>query len=637
MPEIQSIKNPLLERDIFIARIVIAFVVALIICAVLGWRMTQLQVTQHEYYSTRSDDNRMQPRVIPPPRGLIYDRNGNVLAENLPAYQLVVIPERIADMDATLSGLAEFVSLRPSDLERFKKRLRSERSFREIPLKFQMSDAEVARFEVNRQSFPGTFIRAALTRHYPAAEITAHVLGYVGGINDLERNRVDERRYRGSSHIGKTGIELSYEDELIGYPGSKLVETNASGRTLRQLEHESAKAGNDVFLTLDVALQTVAVKAMADRRGAAVAMDPNNGDVLAIVSQPGFDPHLFVNGIGHKDYAELREDPGRPLFNRAVQGQYPPGSTIKPIMALAGLEHKVFSPQRRVKCEGHYSLPNHSRKYRDWKRSGHGNVNLKHAIAQSCDVYFYLLAHELKVDRIYSFASLFGLGAITGIDLPGEKSGILPSRAWKRRIYQESWYPGETLNIGIGQGFMTATPLQLAYLTSRIATRGRGATPHLMLAISEGPESRPRQWQSPALSQIELNRESDWNAVIGGMKAVTHGVTGTARRIGENSPFLLAGKTGTAQVKGLSQEDDEAPQLEDVPYPHRDHAWFIAYAPIENPSIAVAVLAEHSGSGGAVAAPIAKKIIDKWLQLHPPELLSESAAPAGQIHMAAAN
>lgn len=613
----QSIKNPIVERDIFLERSIIAAVVVILLCSILGWRMLQLQVSQHAYYSTRSDDNRMQPRVVAPPRGLIYDRNGQVLAENLPAYQLVIVPERVDNIQETLIALSEIIDLRPSDIERFNKRRKSMRSYREVPLKFQLSEEEVARFEVNRQRFPGASVRAALTRHYPAAEVTAHILGYVGGINDRERSKVDERRYRGSSHIGKSGVEQSYEHELHGYPGSKLVETNASGRTLRQLEHDSARAGRDLYLTLDLALQRTAVNAMQNRRGATVAIDPRNGDILAMVSQPGFDPHLFVNGIGHKAFAELRDDPGRPLFNRAIQGQYPPGSTIKPIMALAGLEHKLISQRRRILCEGSYSLPNHSRKYRDWKRSGHGRVHLRHAIAQSCDVYFYVLANDLGVDRIHSFSSLFGLGQQTGIDLPGEKGGILPSRAWKRRTYSESWYPGETLNIGIGQGFMTATPLQLAYATARLATRGRGATPHILLAIADQDKNFVSNWTSAPLTRIELNHETDWDAVIRGMKDVTHGTVGTARRLGESSTYLMAGKTGTAQVKGLSQEDDEAPQLEDVPYKHRDHAWFIAWAPLEGPRIAIAVLAEHSGSGGAVAAPIAKAVMDKWLSLQP--------------------
>jgi penicillin-binding protein 2 len=614
----EAFKNTHQERRSFVARVFFAGVIVLILLGVLISRLVQLQGLQHDYFVTRSDDNRMRAHPIPSVRGLIYDRNGLVLAENLPAYRLELIPEQIDDLEDTVVRLAQLMVVTKQDQERFFARVKTSPKFDSIPLKLNMNPDDVARIEVNRQQFPGVRVRAGLTRHYPLGATTAHIIGYVGGItaNDLER--VDREQYRGSSYIGKTGIEYEYEHLLHGAPGRQLVEANAKGRRLRELEYTRAIPGSTLYLTLDAGLQLTTEAAFEGRNGAAVAIDPRNGEILAMVSVPSFDPSLFVDGISFAAYKTLTSNKRRPLFHRAIQGQYPPGSTIKPLMALAGLANGILTPNTRITCPGYYQLPNHTRRHRDWKRRGHDSMNMHEAIAQSCDVYFYDLAHRLEIDRIHDFLAQFGLGASTGIDLPNEGNGLLPSRAWKQRSKSQSWFPGETLNIGIGQGFMLTTPLQLALATARVASRGHSATPHL-LKSSQPPGSEAIQaMPNSPLPMIPLANPGDWQKVHDAMIAVVHGPTGTARRIGHDATFRFAGKTGTAQVAGLSQEDDVAPQLSDVEFKLRDHSLFIAFAPADAPTIALAVIVEHSGSGSAVAAPIGRKILDYALTIPPP-------------------
>ncbi len=610
-----TLKNTEGEKRQFFWRVMIASAGILVLVSILIGRLAQLQAVQHDYFVTRADDNRMRLKIVAGVRGLIHDRNGVLLAQNLPAYRLELTPEQIPDLDDTLQRLGELVHIGEHDIARYKERTRRSPPFQSSALRLRLDPTEVARLEVDRLNFPGVAVTAGLTRSYPLGSSAAHVVGYVGGITAADLDRTPNREdYRGATHIGKTGIERQYESLLHGAPGSKLVEANAAGRSLRELEYTRPTPGRDLVLSIDALLQTAIETEFAGRRGAAVALEVATGEVLALVSLPTYDPHLFVDGISHKNYGELINDADQPLFNRATQGRYPPGSTVKPFMALAGLEHDTVATHTKIHCPGFFQLPDKERKHRDWKRRGHGHVDLNRAIAESCDVYFYDLAHRLGIDHIHAFLAKFGLGESTGLDLPGEGSGLLPSREWKRATRNESWFPGETVNVGIGQGFLGTTPMQLAQITARLALRGRGYRPHLLRATRDALKGTTEARKSQQLEPVSLRAPSDWAAVHQAMVAVVHAAYGTARRVGLDSGFEIAGKTGTAQVSGLSQEDDEAPQLEDVPEQLRDHSLFIAYAPADAPRVAVAVIVEHSGSGSAVAAPIARRILDLALR-----------------------
>ncbi len=611
-----TLKDDLLERRLFMNRTVAALLGAMLLLLVLVGRLIQLQVLAHEHYATLSEDNRVKIEPLPPNRGLIFDRNGVLLAQNLPAFRLEVIPEQVPDLDATLAQLGERVALRPSDLERFEKLRKRMHPFEGVPLRLHLSDEEVARFAIDRHRFPGVEIQAGLTRHYPLGSRAAHAVGYVGRINEDDLQTLDTANYRGTTHTGKVGIEKTYEDLLHGTVGYQEVETNAQGRTLRVLRREPPVAGSDLYLTLDARLQSAVESALGDYNGAAVVIDPRDGAVLALVSLPSYDPNPFVKGIEYDEYQALQHDPDRPLFNRALRGQYPPGSTIKPFVGLAGLELGITHAHSRTYCPGYYQLPGKDRKYRDWKRGGHGMVDLTDAIAQSCDVYFYDLARSLGIDRLHDYLDQFGFGRLTGIDLVGELPGLLPSTEWKRRTRNEPWFPGETLIAGIGQGFDLATPLQLASATAALARYGEVQRPHLVQA-TRAPESHAIEavFQPPP-RRIPIVDRDHWDTTIRAMIEVVHGRRGTARRIGQGLDYHIAGKTGTAQVFGLAQEEEY--EAEEIAEKLRDHALFIAFAPAERPEVAVAVVVENGGSGGAVAAPIARRILDAWFELHPP-------------------
>ncbi|MBO9471195.1 penicillin-binding protein 2 [Endozoicomonas sp. G2_2] len=620
-----AIKNHAAERSMFLLRTAVAGAVIAVLVGVLLFRVSYLQVLRHGYYETRSQDNRMRVQVMPPVRGLIYDRNGVILADNLPAYRLEIVPEQVEDLSATLDRLANIIEIRDADRDRFHERVAKTPRFRGVPIRLNLSQREVARFEVNRGDFPGVEIRAGLTRHYPLGAVAAHLVGYVGGITVQDLRRVDEKRYRGSNHIGKSGVEYSYESRLHGEPGSRVVETNASGRALRELEMNRPTAGESLYLTIDARLQKAAFDALGDQDGAVVAMDPNTGGLLALVSKPSYDPDLFVDGISHINYKRLITDPHKPLFNRALQGQYPPGSTVKPVMALAGLETDQIEADKQVWCPGFITLPGSNHRYRDWKRSGHGWVDMPEAIFRSSDVYFYKLGLKLGIDNIHRYGELFGLGARTGVDLPRENSGIMPSRAWKNGTRNQPWYPGETLNTIIGQGFMTTTPLQLAQMTSRIAGRGDGYKPHVLRAWKNPVDGSVTSSTPTPLRPIQLNDPAHWQVVIKGMEEVIGNPRGTAYHyVGQNLDYTIAGKSGSAQVTKLAQ-NEAAPDLEDVEHQFRDHALFVAFAPIENPEIAVAVLVEHGGGGSSVAGPVARQVIDAF-RAQPPVLQASTGS-----------
>lgn len=609
-----AIKNLHAERQTFFTRVLFAVIVCSGLTLLLLARLLHLQVLQHDYYTTRSDENRMRLTVIPPVRGLIYDRHGALLAQNVPAFVLEVVPEQVGDLDATLERLGRLVSISQFDHTRFRERMRKTPPYRGVPLRSNLSMEEVARYQINRHEFTGVDIVAGLTRSYALGASAAHVVGYIGGISEDDLKLVDEKVYRGTNYIGRTGVEKSHESELHGALSTKIVETNAAGRPLRELEYRRGAPGLNLFLTIDARLQLAAETAFGDRNGAVVAIAPESGEVLALVSKPGFDPHLFVDGIDHQSYRALNEHPGHPLFNRVLQGTYSPGSTIKPFMALAALEAGSKNPQEREFCTGEFTLPNSERKYRCWERKGHGWMDMEAGVAHSCDVYFYQLALSLGIDRIHTFLNGFGLGLPTGVDLPGEKSGLLPSREWKKRTRRESWYPGETLNIGIGQGSFTTTPLQLAQITARMAMRGGGFRPRLVHATQDAVSGTVTAVTPEPLPRITLRDPQDWERIVDAMEQVAHQPGGTAYRIGYNAPYRIAAKTGTVQVAALAQDEDIARKQSEIAEHLRDHALFIAFAPADAPKIAIMVLAEHAGGGGgAIAAPIARQVMDAYL------------------------
>lgn len=604
-----ALKDPYLESRVYGTRTVFVLVVVMVLMAILMARYFSLQITQYETYRTESDRNRVQLQSLPPKRGLIFDRNGVLLAENRPSFVLSLVLERVPDLEATLATLGELVEITESDLEKFDTRSRRRRPYEAVPLHFRLSEEERALLAVNRYRLPGVVVDAQLIRHYPQGELFSHALGYVGRINEEEQRQLDEVDYRGTNHIGKIGIEKYYEDQLHGDVGYQNVETNALGRVLRVLERTDPVPGADLTLSLDVGVQQAAFTALEGRRGAVVAIDPSNGELIALVSTPGFDSNLFVNGISGRDYSALREDRNLPLFNRAVQGQYPPGSTVKPIFGLAGLEYGLVTPETSIPDPGWYTLPGENRRFRDWtlrvRGTGHGRaVDLHQAIEESCDVYFYDLAHRMGIDRLHDFTAPFGLGTATGLDTTNERSGILPSSQWKRAARGQVWFPGETLNVGIGQGYMLATPVQLAVATSVLASRGQYSTPHLLREVNGEAVNVPTS------SVVEAD-DANWQVIHEAMHAVFHGERGSARAVGRGSTFAMAGKSGTAQVIGIAQDEEyDAEALEER---YRDHGLFVAFAPYEDPQIAVAVVVENGGGGSTVAAPIAREVMEQYL------------------------
>ncbi len=608
-----TIKDHFRETLLFQRRILFSAIFGILLLIGLISRLFYLQVISHAHYTALSEDNRVSIVPIAPTRGLIYDRNGVLLAQNVPSRTLELVPEHIPNLDATLKTLRSLIHITDDEIDRFNDLRKKKRRFEGIPLRFRLSDSEAARIAVHLDQLPGVEITADLMRHYPQGELASHAIGYVARINEDELTTLDASRYAATKNIGKTGVERSYEDELHGEVGYQRVETNAAGRIVDVLERTLPVPGKNLYLTLDARVQMVAEQAFGDNDGALVAINPTNGEVIAFVSKPTYDPNLFVNGIDTKTYNALNKSPNRPLFNRALQGQYPPGSTIKPFMGLAGLEYKVIAPSTEINCPGYYTLKNDDHKYRDWKRWGHGETDLTKAIVQSCDVYFYDLAMSLKIDRIDDFLGRFGVGRPTGIDLRGEESGLLPSREWKQRARHLPWFPGETLITGIGQGFTLVTPLQLAEMTAELGSRGKRYTPHIVRGMVEPGETKLVIHQAAPQNIIKLNNSQNWETIIHAMTQVVFGLHGTARRISQDLKYKIAGKTGTAQVYGMKQDEEGDDDLSKIPKKLRDHALFIAFAPADAPKIAVAVVVEHGGHGGSTAAPIARKVMDAYL------------------------
>ncbi len=604
-----SLEDRQRETRLVSFRALIAALGVILAMSLVVARLAHLQFDEHEHFSVLSRDNRVKVQPLPPARGLIYDARGVLLADNHPSFSLEITIEKVEDLEATIEELARIVRIDAQDRARFEQQKRRRMRFQGVPIRVNLTPEEVARFAVDAYRFAGVEIRADLVRTYPLGEHTAHVLGYVGRINEQELARIDKSNYAGSQYIGKSGVEKAHEDLLHGRVGYQQVEVNARGRVIRTLESRPPVSGKDLHLYLDIGLQQAAREALGEERGAVVAIDPRTGGVLALVSAPSFDPNLFVEGIGQKDYQELLESPDKPLFNRAIRGQYPPGSTVKPFVGLGGLAAGVTTPRRATRCPGYFSLPGHSHRFRCWRRGGHGAVNLEQAVVQSCDVYFYDLANRLGIDRLAGFLSDFGFGSATGIDVAGELGGLVPSREWKQRVREQVWYPGETLIVGIGQGSFLATPLQLAAATAALANQGRWIQPRVARAAQAPGESVEQPL--PLVSHlIQVGEPTNWAQMVESMAKVVESGSGTAKRI-RSTQFRIAGKTGTSQVFSLGQ--GQTYNAARLPKHLKDHALFIAFAPVEEPRIAVAVIVEHGGGGGATAAPVARRVLDAYL------------------------
>ena len=596
-------RHPVLGRS----RLVVAGILIVTLTVVLIERLYFLQIVEHVRYRALSIENRFDLLPVPPVRGMIYDRYGEVLAENHAVYELEVVPEQVRDMASLMTWATQSLSLTERDRKKFDKRLHGRASFERILLKSGLSEEQAARFAVNQYRFPGVALRGRLRRSYPLGHVTAHVVGYVGRISDKDLDAKERSRYRGVAHIGKLGIESYYEGNLLGRIGYEQVETNAHGRVVRTLAREPAISGNHLHLTLDSRLQKVVRNELAGHRGAAVVLEPHTGEILAFVSMPDYDPNLFAKGIDQVRYTALLQDSNKPLLNRALYGRYAPGSTLKPILALAGLEHTI-DPRRRVNCPGFFALKEGGRVYRCWRKQGHGAVNLKEALEQSCDTYFYQLGLTLGISGISEALTTFGFGKQTGIDLASEPDGLIPTALWKQRRHGTPWYPGDTLNASIGQGYILSTPLQLAAATAALANRGRLVRPHLLRGV-EDPETGEIQRPAEQVTEVGLGDASQYERVIEGMMAVMHGSQGTARRAGQQLSYRIAAKTGTSQLVSLPQDGEAA---KDIPERLKDHALFIAFAPAERPRIALALVIENGGSGGKIAAPMARRIFDYY-------------------------
>ena len=609
--------NPEADVDRFRFRLGFAAIAVLLAFALLLGRFIWLQVIQHDFYQTRAEDNRIALIPIVPNRGVITDRNGVVLAHNYSAFTLEITPSQAGKLDETIDALAEVIDIQPKDRKRFKRLLDEAKNFESIPIRTRLTDADVAKFAAHRYRFPGVEVKARLFRQYPLGDIASHAVGYIGRITDRDLKWIEDAEkqanYKGTDHVGKTGLEQHYEFELHGETGYEEVEIDAGGRALRSLKRIPPVSGNNLALTLDAKLQQITEQAFGDRKGALVAIDPQTGGILALVSTPTYDPNLFVDGITPDNWKELNEHPSKPMVNRAINGAYPPGSTFKPFMALAALEMGKRTPNQAISDPGYYNFGNHQ--FRDDKKGGHGSVDMYKSIVHSCDTYYYMLANDMGIDNIAKFMGSLGLGQRTGVDLgkddSGESKGVLPSQEWKKQRFkkpeQQKWYAGETISIGIGQGYNAYTPIQLAQATATIANNGVMFRPHLVHYLVDTKTGEKRPVEPQPIRDLQLkpqNIEVIRRAMVGVNKE------GTGARAFAGAPYEAAGKTGTAQVFSLKgaqyKEGSTKKEL-------RDHALFIAYAPADNPKIALAVLVENGGFGAQSAAPIARMVIDYYL------------------------
>jgi len=599
-----TIKNHTREIHLLKNRIFIATIILVLLTLFLLSRLVYLQIFQHKYYTTLSNNNKIDLIPIPPRRGLIFDRNGTLLAKNVPVFSLIVIPSQVKNIQATIDQIKKIIPLSNNDIDQFHKQYKQHRRFEQIPLKIKLSEEDVARFEVNRYRFPGVSVKTQLSRIYPFGKIFAHVIGYVGRINTRELSKIDPANYAATNFIGKIGIEKFYEQTLHGKVGYEKIEIDANGQIIRTISSIPSIRGDNIYLSIDSKLQMAAEKALDHHRGSIVAIQPSTGQILALVSHPSYDPNVFVTGITHKDFNKLQNNKNHPLYNRALRGLYAPGSTIKPFIAIGGLASGVTTPSFKIFDPGWFQLKNTKHIFHDWKRSGHGWVDLHDSIIQSCDTYFYDLAHKLGIRRLDDILDQFGFGKPTHIDMPEELSGNIPSPEWKFKIIGYPWYSGDTVNAGIGQGFMQVTPLQLSASTTLLANHGLHFQPHLLYGI-QNHDSNMIPEQPIVESPLTLDDTNNWNIVINAMSKVITGSTGF--RFGSKPPYTVAAKTGTAQVVSLQET-----QLNDIPEQLRDNSLFIAFAPIKNPKIALAVVIEHSPE----APVVARKVLDYYLLRH---------------------
>jgi penicillin-binding protein 2 len=616
----QVLKNEWEEQRLFLRRARAGFIIIAFCILVLLGRFFYLQVVSHDSFTTRSESNRVSVRPVVPNRGIIYDRRGRVIAENHPAYRLEVIPEKVpgkmAGLDALLDELSGLIELSAEHRAKFSDARQNYREFESVPVKFNLAEAEVARFMVNRHRLQGADVVPYLARYYPYGELLTHVLGYTGRLDADDLAQVDAANYRGTRTIGKAGVEQYREHDLHGTSGFEQVETNANGRVLRVLERQAAIPGTDLILSVDVAVQRAAWDALGDKTGAVVAIDPADGSVIALVSKPSYDPNPFVHGISRQAYTDILNDPERPLFNRALQGGYEPGSTIKPFIGLGGLEMGLVTSSTRVLSNGEFYIEGYSLPYRDWREGGHGVVDIKGALEQSVNTYFYKLAMDMGIDRMHDYLAQFGFGTPSGIDVFGENAGLLPSREWKRTVHGEPWYPGETVIAGIGQGFNVVTPMQLANALAALVNGGVRYAPRLLYATKSPGTGKARRITAPIVHQLPIGDPQNLQTVLEGMDRVVNGPQGTARDTAVDARYRIAGKTGTAQVYRLGAEEEYD---EDSVARHlRHHALFIAFAPVAAPRIVIAVVIEHGGAGSRVAAPVARATLDAWLEQEVP-------------------
>ena len=616
----KHIKDHRKEKELFLNRTIISIFVGLLLISAVLIRLYQLQVVENEFFAEKAHGNRINIRATLPPRGVIYDRHGRILAENKTAFQLEIIPEQVKDIDDSLMRLSNLGLIDNESINSIKTEIKKSQQFKPVTIRTSLTDSDIAEFAVNMPNFSGINLQPRLIRSYPYSEAASHVVGYLGAVSKNDLIRLNRSSYDPNEKIGKTGSELFNEDHLHGVPGFNQFIANARGREIPIktdsifLEKKLPEPGSNIYLTVDLELQRLATELLGGRKGAVVAIDPNNGEILSLVSSPTFNPNIFSNTLTTDQFNELQSNEDQPLFNRAVLGTYSPGSTIKPILGLAALEIGATNLTRRHVCKGYYSLPGNSHRYRDWLHTGHGSINLHAAISQSCDVYFYEISNEIGIDRMHQYLDAFGLGQKTNIELTGERIGLIPSTKWKQNMFRREedkiWYPGETVIASIGQGYMLATPLQLANATAALATRGKRFQAKLILA-TENPINKEKKYKnSTQLNDIEISNQKYWKEVVSAMHNVMQG-NGTAQNAGLDAPYRMAGKSGTVQVISVGQEEEYDETLLEERF--LDHALFVAFAPLENPKIAVSVIVENGQSGSRVAAPIAREIMDKYL------------------------
>lgn len=628
-----TIKNYFRESHLFMRRIIFLFIVTTAASGALVARLAYLQISQHKIYTTLSKQNQLSLIPIEPNRGLIYDRNGVLLAENTPVFSLDIVPDRVPHLDSTIKQLQQIISITSEDLKRFRKELKQHRGFQPVSIKLKLTEEEVAKFSVQQYRFPGVKINAGVIRHYPYGKQFVHVLGYVARISEQEMKHIDQTNYSGSNTIGKIGIEKYYEKELHGIVGYQQEEVDASGRSVRTLKKFKPVSGDNIYLSIDSRLQMAIEELMANEKGAVVVIKPNTGEVLALVSYPGYDPNPFVMGIDPKQYKALREDPDKPLYNRSIRGVYPFASTIKTFYAIAGLDAGVVSPSFSIRDPGWFVLPGLKHVYRDWRKGGHGVVNLPKAIIVSCDVYFYGLAVKLGINRIATYLHRFGFGELSGIDLAEELPGLVPTPQWKMKKWRSKWFLGDTVSAAIGQGYVLTTPLQLAAGMAIVANRGVRYKPHLLIKV-EKPDGNVIEMKPPRLPPVALKNPNNWDVVIKALRDATSTPQGTAYAAFLNVPYTVAGKTGTAQLTRIWGENIHGGDVA-LPKHLRNHKLFIAFTPVEKPQIAVAVLVENS----TIAPRLARRVIDYYFYLNqqyfhtePSKKIEDTTQDSGEDH-----